>query len=644
MRSLTFTFILAVLAAIVCGVLGWHARSGNLNAIFGVPPVQPGQKLYHDFRFSDVARISVSAHGVTADYTKAEDGWKSSTPPHDRMDPRHAVDIIAFTLNLNVQDYARMDDVDQDEIGVREGSISIRLEDAAGKPLARYRMGDRTPLSSENKQGDLPHPTVYVQARDSGRRDYVYACTGDISPLFTDGLKHLRDHRPFYFDPRLVQKVRIRGDQGELTLGHEKPEDPWRIVKPLDLRTDGAAMKALLGGLFELKAPKISDRSAITLPGTETVKPLQIGLTNFGTEAEVLLEIYPPENAEARERLATVSNRPDTVFHLPIKPEQGYVSLSDLPVNVNDLRDRSLTRLDIASLRAVSLSPATGRRILISRQPPKPWEVQIGNVTYQANEKRLFDLLKALTEGRATAFETDAATDLTQWGLAQPFLIVELLGADNQTIRLNFGMDGHGGVFMNRQGTSTVVRIDPALVGSFAINPTDWRHSRLWSVSMVDLVAIDRVVRSGPALTLFYSFNTEGWTAQLDGKEIIEKRNTVDGQELIERTEVSSLVDPAKANRLLDSLVNLNVTRWLPATDPDAAAALAVPLLEINVTQRTVNDMGDTTGLEGRTLTISPSPAGPNVFYGRLTDEPNPFIIDRETFLKIALDPLETQP
>ena len=641
MRSITFTFILAALAALICGVLCWQARNGNLDAIFGVPPVKEGQKLYTGIQPSDIGRISLSAHGVNADFIKTPQGWKSAEAPQDRMDPRHALEIIAFTLNLNVVDFSRADKLDHEEIGLRDDSLQVRLETASGQPLAHYRLGDLTPLLSERKDATVFDATVFVQPRERGRKDYIYACTGDISPLAKEGFRVMRDHRPFYFDPRMLHKVRLRGNQGELTLGHEDPQAAWRIAKPLDLRTDSTVVKTLLEGLYQLEAPKISNRSAITLPGAETAKTQQIGLTSFGSETETLLEVYPAASPDAQEVLATVSDRPDTVFHLPIKSLPGFVSLSDIPMSVNDLRDRALTRVDIASLRAISLSPITGRRILISRQPPKPWQVEIDGVVREANEKRLFGLLKALTEGKAIGFEGDAVTDFSKWGLDRPFLIVELLGENNQTIRLNFGMDGRGGVFMNRQGTPTVLRIDPALIAAFPITATEWRHARLWSVSTVDLVAIDRAVRTDPPLTLFYNFNAESWTGQIDGKDTFERKKIVSGKEVAEQVDVTSMIDPAKANRLLDSLVNLNVTRWLLPTDAAAAAALESPLLSINVSQKTVNDLGDPIGLEGRTLTLAPATGDPNTFYGRLTDEPNPFVLDRETFLKIALAPLE---
>jgi len=626
MRSIAFTLFLALLAAAVCGVLGWQIREGNLNVVFGAPPIQPGHRLYSNIDPSEVGKITVIAHGVEAEFIKTADGWRSAAPPQDRMDPRSALAIIAFTLNLNVKDFAETDDVNRDEAGLRDDSVRIQLSTASGKELANYRMGDRTPLKSENKDSPQPDATVFIQPRDRELKGYIYACTGDIGPLFRDGFKYLRDHSPFYFSPQLLEKIRIRGTQGELTLSRENPSAPWRIVKPLELRTDPAVVKSLIENLYNLKAVKIADRSAVTLPGAESAsKTSQLAISQFGVPGEIVLEVFPTDSADAREALATVSNRPETVFYLPLKPEVGLTSLANLSVTVNDLRDKALTSLNIASLKAILIRPQTGKEILITREPPKPWEVEIDGNLREANEKKLFDLLRTLTTGRAIGFPSDAATDLTPWGLNKPFLTIGLLGDEKQTITLDFGMDGSGGMFVNRRGTTIVMRIDPALLANISIQPHEWRHARPWSVSKVDLKSIERQIRQDPPLILPYDFIEESWKAQLDGQDI------------------SPRLDPAKANHLLDALVDLNVTRWLAVGNAEATAALATPLLSLTITERVPDDFGDTIGENRRTLTLSPVPGEgtPTSYFGQITGEPHPFILDRDLFRKLAIDPLE---
>jgi hypothetical protein len=628
MRSLGFTLILALLAILVCGLAGWQWKEGNFNSVLGAPPTAIGERIYSSFTPGEVKHIEISRNGVIANFDLGENGWQATMPWQDRMDPRAAVGIINFTLGLHVEDFAGRAEIDEQKAGLREGGVNIRLEGENHIPLARYKMGRVTPWLATVKDIEKPVPTVFIQPRDERRKRYIYACTGDISPLFKEGLKYLRDHRPFYFNPIALQKIRIRAEQGELTLGRETPQSPWRVVKPLDLATDPAAIKSLIEGLYELQAVKISDRASVTLPTNGTLaKSGQIALTSFGSDAESVLEISPRETPESRDVLASISDRPDTIFNLPLKPEPNLVSLADLPLAINDLRDATLTNLNIQSLRGILIQPATGAEILISRTPPKPWTASIDGQSQDANEERLFTLLKAVTEGRAIGFETDAATDFTPWGLHRPFLKLSFLGKDNQAINLAFGIDGKGGFFANRLGTPTVMRVDQSLVASIAVRPYEWRPARLWSLDRVNLMAIERKSGAESPLMLRYDFNKEEWTASRDDKD------------------VTASIDPARANYMLGILEGLKVSRWLSPDDESAAMALLNPTLTIKVIEKTTNDLGDFTGLVSREITLAPGSAGANpaFYYGRLNSDAHPFLLDRDSFSKLATDLFEKE-
>lgn len=626
MRSLGFTIILALLSILVCGLASWQWIEGNFDSLVGAPPTPVGQRIYSTFTPASVKHIRISTNGVIASFDLGEKGWQASMPWKDRMDPRATLGIINFTLGLEVEDYASIDEIDAQKAGLLESAIDIRLEDGNHKPLAKYKLGRRTPWLATGKDQEKPVPTVFIQPRDVSHKHYIYACTGDISPLFKDGLKYLRDHHPLYFNPVALQKIRIRAEQGELTLGRETPQSPWRVIKPLDLATDPKAIKSLLEGLYELQAVKVSDRASVTLPSNGTLtKSRQIALTTFGSEAETLLEIFPPETPGASDVRATVSNRPDTLFDLPLKPEPNLVSLADLPLAINDLREPTLTNLNIQSLRGVLIQPATGEEILISRKPPEPWMTTIDGRSQEANEERLFTLLKAVTEGRAIGFETDAATDFTPWGLHRPFLKLRFLGQDNQALELAFGIDGKGGFFVNRLGTPTVMRVDPSLVASIAVRPYEWRHARLWSVDRLNLMAIERKIATETPLMLRYEFNKEEWTASRDS------------------TDLTPALDPARANYMLGVLEGLKVSRWLSTEDKSAAAALANPTLVLKIIEKSTNDIGDFTGLITREVILAPGATGsnPGFYYGRLSSEAHPFLLDRDTYSKLATDVLE---
>src|SRR5690606_21958347 len=162
-----------------------------------------------------------------------------------------------------------------------------------------------------------------------------------------------------------------------------------------------------------------------------------------------------------------VSDRPDVVFDLPLKPEPNRVSLASLPLAINDLRNPRLTNISAEGwkqLRHISIQPASGPEILLTTSgPPQPLTVTIGGQKQEANEGRLYGLMKMATEDLATMFVSDAASDFSPWGLDKP-LIKVVFATDNEaeTIQLAFGTDGKGGYFVNRVGTPTVMRVEQA--------------------------------------------------------------------------------------------------------------------------------------------------------------------------------------
>ena len=623
MRSFGFTFLLALVAGLVCaaGILQW--RHGNFDSIFGEPATPVGQRIYTSFRPDQVKHIRVSSNGNSAAFTLKDNGWQASSPWTDRMDPRAATSIIDFTLGMRVEDVAHESEIDHAKASLTNNATIIRLEDENHQPLAKYKLGRVSPWNAEVEGMEQAVTTLFVKPRDENHNNHVYLCTGDITPLFKDGLKFLRDHHPFYFNPVTLQKIRIRSQQGDLTLGRATPQSPWRIIQPLDLPTDPAAIKALLEGIFELQAAKVADSADVTLPATDTaIKPGQIALTSFGSETETVLDIYPAETPESRDVKAIVSDRPGTVFDLPAKPEPGLVSLADLPVTVNDLRDPTLTHLNIPSLRAIAIQPATGSEIIISRDPPHPWMASVGGQMFEANEENLYSLLKAVTTTRAIGFESDAATDFTPWGLDRPILSLRFLAANNQGLELRFGIDSKGDYFVNRLGTPTVMRVDSALIQAIAVRPYEWRHARLWSVDRVNLVAIVRKQAADPPVTLKYSFIDETWQAERAGENL------------------SPSLDPARANFMLTNLEGLKVSRWLATDDEGAIKALLTPSLTLTVVEKTFDDQGDFSGIINRSVTFAPAVPGenPGFYYGRLSSETHPFLLNSTTYQKIAVD------
>ncbi len=626
MRSLGFTFFLIILAACVSILAAIQWSEGNFDLLFGHPPTPVGDRLYDDFKSDDVKQITIETNGTTAKFTLTSKGWQATAPWTDRMDPRSAVAIINFTLGMRVEDLTESDNIDKQETGLNGNGVSIRLADEDRETLAYYKMGRLTPWKAEFEEQEQLINTVFIKTKDENRKDYVYVCTGDITQLFNSGLKLLRDHRPFYVNPLNLQKISIRTPQGELTLGREQPRQAWRIVKPLDLPTDPQAMKILIEGLYNLRAIDIHERAEVTLPATDNAtKNQQIAITRFGSDEATVLDVFPPESPEANETIAIISDRPNTVFDLPIKPLPGIVSLADLPLDVNTLRDPTLTHLNVAALKSISIDPITGNEIIISRTESDPWMASIGDDTFLANEGRLFDLLKAVTTTRAIGFESDAASDFSPWGLDRPILVLRFLATNNEALELRFGISTNGDYFVNRLGTPTVMKVDPSLIRAIAIHPYEWKHGRLWSINRFNLTSLVRQKDENPPIILKYAWADDKWSAEKSNKDITPQL-------------ISS-----RANFVLGKIEGLEVFRWLAEDDAKALQALTQPSMAFTAFEEVKDDDDQVTGVTVRTLLLAPTndPSRHGYYYGLMNQQPHPFLITSEQYDNLAIELLE---
>ena len=625
MRSFFVTLLIAITTLVLGVVALWQFRDGNLYRMLGQPPTSLGKKIFPDFDPNQAALISLKTGDTQATFVKTASGWQLKKPWEDRMDARAAAAIIAFTGSTRVEDLVPRDKLDQDIAGLGAAGHEVRIDNAAGETLAFFRLGRRTPWEHLSQdEGAVPAPTMYLLPLERGRKSHVYAATGDILPLFKDNFKFLRDHRPFYFNPATLQKLRIKTSEGELTLGRESLNAPWRIIKPLDLATDPVMIKNLLERLFEFQAIKLSDRSEVMMPAEGTSgQNSEIGMTAFGSPEEIVLDMFPPENADARTTQAMVSDRPDTVFHLPLKAGSDLISLSDLPLTVNELRDASLTNLHIASIRGIAIESVTTPTILVTRQPPAPWIVTVNNLEQLANEQRLYELLKAATETRALSFVTDSAPeDLSPWGLDRPLLTLIFLGKDHQALTIHFGLDNGGNLFAKRKGSTSIMALDPAFLQKIAIRPHEWRHARLGSFNRVDLKSLKRRQAGDGMLELKYDPIGDTWTAFRGGEE------------------VTAGLDPLKANFLIGVIENLQVTNWLSPTDELAATVLETPLLSFEIVEKTVDDFGDETGEKTETLLFGVHPET-RLIFGKKVSEGSCFTISEDAFRNLNMPLLD---
>jgi hypothetical protein len=167
-----------------------------------------------------------------------------------------------------------------------------------------------------------------------------------------------------------------------------------------------------------------------------------------------------------------------------------------------------------------------------------------------------------------------------------------------------------------------VVEIDSGIYENIERERSAWRDSLLWSMSVVNLEGFT-IERAGePPLHLKYNFLTETWTA-LQGRQDVTVR-----------------LNKQRANILLENLESLRVARWLGPNHEDAANRLFDPALTIEVAYRVEDDEGNEVGIHRRLLNLAPASfaVGNQLYYGRLSGDPDYFLFQRSTFDLINVD------
>ncbi len=615
-------------------LVGILLSRGNLHQIFGVPPTPQGERLYTDFTPADITKINLSTNGVTAKFSRASGVWMMTEPAQDRMDPRWAKTLIDFSLATRATDVIPNEKIDETQAGLKDGMVYVRLADDEGKARAKYVIGRRTAWITTDAETEELVPTVFLQPRDRSRKSHIYACTGDIRPIFKDGLRYFRDHQPFLFAPSQLQKIHIKSDSSEFMLETTALGQPWRITKPQKLSTETEAVKSLIEkGLFSLRALRVLDKEKVTLPSIEDDMFLRIAIQSFGQTEPVTLSVYPSADDKANTVYATVSDRPGTVFELPLRPYPDLVSLSELPLtNYNNLRAQNLTGFDHKKLQAITINTAKASPIQLSLPPRGSWRIQLDEATSATlNEVTHYKFIKTITETKVAgfltdnAFLTDEAKDLETYGLKSPLVSIQFRFKDQSSILLRIGKtkDGVFTAHLNHPETlHTIVKLPDDFIARLPLRIKQWKDTRLLAIASIDFINLERNLINQPKLKLNFNYRDEAWESFLNDE------NT------------TGTLNIARANKLLETLGDLRVNSWLNSDDQDALNALATPALKLNILKHKLNEFGEHDGYQTHILEVTPvSTTGQSeFFYGRLSGEDDLFLLDRKTALLLALD------
>lgn len=473
---------------------------GNLNFIFGAPPLEVGENLYQ-FDPADVGRIQIlNQDGTRAEIVKTDAAWMLREPWEDFADARTIRSLLDFAARLQIEDIIDRDEVDDPaNYGLKKDRIEVKLFDQSGTPLCQFRMGRYTswrgfdPLIEMKDPTKEPpsFPTLIIQPAEDHLDEHLYVCCDFANPalrtmlmrdLFSDGLRLFRDHRLFYQSPSYAAQITLKEKNSEIILKRDGPgkESEWTIEKPYQLAGSPKAMKQLIDGLSALQAGAVVDESAIALPPPLPENlAFSITLRYFQTDGSVggpvTARFYPPENEDAKVSPVIISQGSDEQRPAVLLVPRGPGSLlAALPRSVNALRSRTMTAMSVRDIEAVSLRDFTGRSVNLSlemvpherasrwfakvRREDGPDQI-VENYDGPANAKQVFEFFQTLFKSEVVSFTDDASTSPEDYGLDRPIKQITIRPKEGDPIEYVIGVKLEPRYYARRSPRGRVIEI-----------------------------------------------------------------------------------------------------------------------------------------------------------------------------------------
>lgn len=640
MRSKAFSALLLLLA-LTCGGLAFVQLTRNdLTSIFGQRALANGSPvLALDPR--EVRAITIESKGKSRRYEKAQGQWifRSQSEP-DRASYQALEALLACVSNLTILESFPANEENRKRMGLAQPTAKVSLRVLNQQKEVSFSLGKKAAWhlqvpGDDEQSPPIDYPSLYLQRQDE---DFIYLCSSPyLEDMLANGFGSQRDLRPFFFPPELLAEVTISKPTGDLVLSRKSPLDSWAIEKPFELEANAKAVARLVGGLYKLTASEARNKPAPPPQDPD----LKLALRFFSADGSrqdkaVTLALSPPASGDDAFYYGRLDDwRKDIEFILPKSGPEDLAGVLDMPLSLDELRGTNLSGLNLAQLESLTITSPELRgplRVYVEKSPISgEWRAQRsynGEVS-DANENTFFNVKKAFVDEEALAIASDSAEDLSLYGLAVPQKSVELklFNGSSETIHFGLKTDATGTprYYFRRNDSRLVMEITSEVFFKVASRPYLWRGARAWEFDIFDLSLL-RIERPGSEpLTLSYSDLSQTWSAQRGSRD------------------VTALLNENRANRYLETLETLQVTQWLDKDHQSSQNALENPVFSITAIFKKPDDQ------EAPVITkvlelAGASPSGENRFYfGRVSGQPYPFILDLVAVNKLATTLMEEE-
>ncbi|MEO8602156.1 MAG: DUF4340 domain-containing protein [bacterium] len=354
----------------------------------------------------DVTAVTLTYPDREIDLEKRDGVWHMTKPVDAVADDVTVKNLLRAIAEAEVKKTIDDPPADLAPFGLAQPMATIVLTTNGGA-LPALKIGKTTAVSF----------STYVQRADQPK---LYLTGSGFHAGMDKQPKDLRDKTILSLNDADVTAITLSGPGGPVELA--KHDGNWQIERPSAHRADNNAVRALLSSIRNLRAtdfandnPAPADLAAYGLDSPQRQIMLRAGdkdiTLQVGKEFEQGLYVRPSDRS--------------TVFVV------GKWADRDLDKGVNDLRDKTLLTFDSTQAATLEIARGDGSNFSLVAKDGK-WSLLGSDQPLDATTVDTF--VGALSRLTGTQVLTEAATDLSIYGLEPPAVTITVKGEDGATI------------------------------------------------------------------------------------------------------------------------------------------------------------------------------------------------------------------
>ena len=555
--------------------------------------------------------------------------WHAGRPIADLADPERVkaiLDALHDAEWLEHLSHAEMSEAAWKLTGLDKPAAHVTVT-SAGRVVAECWLGNASAIEGASY--------LSVPGARHGRTDN-YVVRTPLAQLLKKPMEEWRDSRLVGVPAESISRLTVSDGHGQIEMARDKPKSPWDLVKPLKTHGNNERINELLATLLALKITAVSPRdSAKTAPVADA---LHITIQTAAAAKPIEVVLARPADSVAGKTQATASHR-KPVF--TVSSDQ----LSSLWVQLNDLRDDRLARVDVESVDGIIVKSVVTGEVTLRKQGDS-WQLLRSSQWEPANGDRVAKMFEALNSHRVKEFVADSAANLEPYGLNIPFLSVSWnesgvkpgagpapmksggkrfasAGLSGTETELLFGQDTQGNVFAKYDNEPIIYRVGASVLQALPRDNVRWKALNPVRFSQFSLLRIAITVGANPPVILDHHPLTSSWKGSRAGQDL------------------TPLIDQVKADHLVDKLGGLVVQDWVQDRT-DGTKALQTPAITLQVTLLTdAGNLKSPTKLI--TINFAPTVAGTDsaLYFGRVDIGPDVFLINRDKLRELLASVLK---